>query len=80
MEWFWLLKCNETIKMDKVQMEVIIPIPLEWAGHVRVIMYSFETHLRKERSNYLIIISWVFNTARVRQQIRRFNVFLLLLA
>ncbi len=47
LEWFWLLKCNETIKMDKVQMEVIIPIPLEWAGHVRVIMYSFETHLTK---------------------------------
>ncbi len=25
---------------------------------MRVIMYSFETHLTKERSNYLIIISW----------------------
>ncbi len=25
---------------------------------MRVIMYSFETHLTKEQSNYLIIISW----------------------
>ncbi len=50
----FLQKARSSLKYESVQSGLLN----KWAGHMRVIMYSFETHLTKERSNYLIIISW----------------------
>ncbi len=62
---------------DKVQMEVIIPIPLEWGlwseqGTCVPLCSRLKCTWRRERCNFLIIISWHVPVTKqhvVRQQL-----------
>ncbi len=62
----FLQKARSSLKYESVRSGLLN----KWAGHVRVIMYSFETHLTRSDLFTSLSSAGVFNAARVRQQIR----------